>query len=93
MNVNDMFRMVGRDPIKAPPPIDEQTRRMDPRLAEGPITPAATPEDQLAREVVAQIEREDGWFACAVARLRGAYDGDTEHRIALAAIKVARAGK
>jgi hypothetical protein len=53
-----------------------------------PHIPAATPNDQLAREAAAAVEREDGWEACAVARLRGAYDGDTEHRIALKAIEL-----
>lgn len=65
-------------------PLTRELRQMLPRI------PAPSAEDQMAREIVAEIEREDGFTACAEQRLRGAYDGDPEHRIALAAIRRAR---
>lgn len=85
---DDFADALGLDRIQWPKPIDETVRL--PRDMGGEITPAATPDDQLAREAVAEIERADGYHVCAEARLRGAYDGDTEHRIALAAIRRAR---
>lgn len=54
----------------------------------GPYPPAATPEDEIAREAVALVEEQEGYRACAEHRRRGAYDGDTEHSIALAAIRL-----
>jgi hypothetical protein len=85
-----MFALLGLDPINAPPPVDEVVRL--PRLTREerslPTAPAAIPEDQLARQAVAEIESEDGYDACAFHRLRGAYDGDTEHRIAMKAIQL-----
>jgi len=55
-----------------------------------PYREPATPDDLLARKAVAEIEREDGFDRCAECRLHGAYDDDHEHRIALAAIRLAR---
>jgi hypothetical protein len=55
-----------------------------------PYRPPASPDDALARQAVAEIEREEGFDRCAECRLHGAYDGDAEHRIALAAIRLAR---
>ena len=92
MSANRMFDLLGLDQISAPAPIDEVLRlpRITPEERALPTIPAATPEDQLAREIVAQIEREDGYEGCAFSRLRGAYDGDGEHRIAVAAIRAAQ---
>jgi hypothetical protein len=56
-------------------------------------TPPASREDQLARLAAAEIEREDGFDGCAENRIRGAYDGDAEHRIALKAIELFKQSK
>jgi hypothetical protein len=92
MTANKMFEKLGLDPIPIPPPIDADIRlpHITREERRQPTTPAATPEDQIAREAVAAIEREEGFDGCALHRLRGAYDGDPEHRIALKAIELFR---
>lgn len=55
-----------------------------------PYRPPASPDDAIARQAVAEIEREDGFDRCADCRMHGAYDGDHEHRIAIAAIRLLR---
>jgi hypothetical protein len=87
MSVDRFTELLGLDPIPHPQPIDVDLR-MPARRIKGPVKPAASPEDQIAREAAAKIEREDGFDGCAEARLLGAYDGDAEHRIALKAIEL-----
>ncbi len=55
-------------------------------IAATDFTPPISTEDAMAREVVARIEEADGSWDSAAFRRHGCYDGDTEHRIALAAI-------
>lgn len=57
--------------------------------ATGPITPAE-PEVLIARQAAARVETEDGWHHMAAHRLTGAFDGDAEQRIALAALDILR---
>jgi hypothetical protein len=76
-------------PLQMPQPIDVAVRLPTrDKSANQAVTPAASPEDQIARQAAAEIEREEGFPGCADHRLRGAYDGDTEHRIALKAIEL-----
>ena len=71
------------------PYIEEYPRPLNRSLTPPrPMEPAATPLDEIARMAAAAIEREDGFDGCAEHRIRGAYDGDTEHRIALKAIEL-----
>lgn len=94
MSVNEMFDKLGLDRIEAPPAIDGHPRSLGrgavkAGLENTPYTPPASPDDALAREAVARIEADE-FGACADFRRHGCYDGDTEHRIALEAIKLTR---
>jgi hypothetical protein len=81
--------LLGLTPIPIPEPVEESIRQLRVNKADlPPVTPPATPEDGLARKAAAIIEQEDGYYGCAEHRLNGAYDGDTEHRIALKAIEL-----
>lgn len=79
--------LLGLDAIPMPQPIDTDIRMPSLRPTRE-TSPAATPEDAIARKAAAAIEREEGFDRCAENRLRGAYDGDSEHRIALKAIEI-----
>jgi len=84
--VNDAI--IGLDPLPFPAePISQHPAQTSKRELRGGKPADGDLDTLIARQAAAEIEREEGYDRCAIARLAGAYDGDAEHRIALAAIR------
>lgn len=68
--------------------LGEETFREALRLT--PFVEPASPEDAIAREACAVVDEREYGAQTAAFRRHGCYDGDTEHQIALEAVRLSR---